>query len=171
MRNQNPGWGGQYDFAVFGRLRPGVTVAQGAAELNLFEKRIAEEHNQAAGFQVVGKPLQDVISSPVRTGLAVLLAAVLMLVLIVCVNLANLLLARGSARAREVSLRIALGATRGRLLLSALVETLLLAGTGGILGVIAARAALAAFVRTAPIDLPRLDEVQLDGRVLAFAFA
>jgi predicted lysophospholipase L1 biosynthesis ABC-type transport system permease subunit len=94
-----------------------------------------------------------------------------MLLLIVCVNLANLLLARGSARAREFGLRIALGASRGRLISAALVETLLIAFTGGVLGIMAARAALKAFIRTAPVDLPRLDEVQMDRRVLAFAFA
>src|SRR5262249_30803295 len=72
-------------------------------------------------------------------------------------------------RAREYALRVAIGAARGRLLISALTETLLLTSTGGVLGVIAARAALAAFVRTAPVDLPRMDEVQIDARVMAFA--
>lgn len=165
------GWGGDYDYIVFGRLRPGVTPTQGTTELNLFEKRIASEHKLDGGLHVEARPLQDVIGSPVRTSLAVLLSAVLMLVLIVCVNLANLLLARGSARAREFAMRIALGASRSRLLVSALVESLLLACAGGALGVVAARAALAAFVRTAPVDLPRIDEVHMDGRVLAFALA
>src|SRR5262249_22237684 len=78
--------------------------------------------------------------------------------------------ARGGARAREYSLRIALGAARRRLLAAALTETLLIACAGGALGLIAAQAALTAFVRTAPFDLPRLDEVRVDGRVLLFAF-
>ena len=164
-------WGGDYDFIVFGRLRRGVPQRQAAAELNLLEGRIAAEHQTSAGLHVDLRPLQDVIGSPVRTSLAVLLSAVLMLVLIVCVNLANLLLARGSARAREFSLRIALGASRGRLLIAALVETLLLSCAGGALGVTAAQAALAVFIRTAPIDLPRLDEVRMDSRVLLFALA
>jgi putative ABC transport system permease protein len=163
------GWGGDFDYIVFGRLGRGVSEAQGLAELNLLETRIVEEHKLNPGLHVIVRPLQDVISSPVRTSLAVLLAAVLVLVLIVCVNLANLLLARGSARAREFSLRLALGASRGRLVWSALVETLMLAVAGGILGVVAAQAAVGAFVRTAPVNLPRMDEVRLDGRVLAFA--
>ena len=170
IREFQPGWGGDYDYLVFGRLGRGVTMAQGVAELDLLESRIVAEHKLTANIHVDAKPLQEVISSPVRTSLAVLLAAVLVLVLIVCVNLANLLLARGSARAREYSLRIALGAARSRLLWSALVETLLLADAGGALGVLAARAAVDLFVSTAPVDLPRLDEVQVDGRVLAFAF-
>src|SRR5262249_55061261 len=121
------GWGGDYDYLVFGRLRHGVTDSQGAAELNVLEKRIAEEHQLNAGLHVQTRALQEVIGAPARSSLAVLLSAVLLLVLIVCVNLANLLLARGSARAREYSLRIALGASRGRLVRTALAETLLLA--------------------------------------------
>lgn len=166
----NEGWGGDYDYPVFGRLARGVTPAAGIAELNLLEGRIAKEHQLDAGLHVQVRPLQEVMGAPVRTSLSVLLAAVLLLVLIVCVNLANLLLARGNARAREFSLRIALGASRGRLLVSALVETLLLALAGGALGLVAARAALNAFVHWAPVDLPRMDEVQIDGRVVAFAF-
>lgn len=164
------GWGGDYDYVVFGRLRQGMTPAAGAAELNLLEGRIAKEHHLNSGLHVQVQMLQEAMGAPVRTSLAVLLAAVLLLVLIVCVNLANLLLARGNARAREFSLRIALGASRGRLLVSALVETLLLASAGGVLGLVAARAALNAFVIWAPVDLPRMDEVQIDGRVVAFAF-
>ena len=171
IQSVNPGWGGDYDYIVFGRLHSGVTEAQSTAELNLLESRIEAEHKFNNGLRVQLRPLHDVISSPVRTSLAVLLTAVLVLLLIVCVNLANLLLARGSARAREFSLRIALGADRGRLLFSALVETMLLSAAGGVLGVIAAQAALGAFVRTAPVDLPRIDEVRIDGTVLAFSFA
>jgi len=169
MQSPNNDWGGDYDYLVLGRLRHSVTRAAAKAELNLLEKRIATEHGLDYPFSAQLLPLQEVIASPVKTGLTVLLAAVMLLVLMVCVNLANLLLARASARAREYSLRIALGAGQGRLMFSALAETLLLAGAGGILGVIAARAALAAFARTAPVDLPRLDEVQVDGRVWAFA--
>jgi len=170
LQSPNNGWGGDYDYNVLGRLRHGVTRAAANAELNLLEKRIADEHGLGAGISAQLRPLQEVMSSPVKASLTVLLAAVMLLVLMVCVNLANLLLARASSRAREYSLRIALGAGRGRLAVSALVETLLLAGAGGVLGVLAARAALAAFARTAPVDLPRLDEVQIDGRVWAFAF-
>ena len=165
----NSGWGGDYDYIVFGRLAPGYTTEQAKAELNLAGQHLTAAHQLPYTPRVETRPLGDVIGSNVRASLAVLLAAVLLLVLIVCVNLANLLLARGSARAREYSLRIALGAGRSRLLLSALVETLLLSCAGGALGVLGARIGIAAFVRTSPVDLPRLDEVQVDGQVLAFA--
>jgi putative ABC transport system permease protein len=152
-------------------MKPGVSQAQAAAELNLLEQRIVAAHPEVAeGLRVQTQPLQDVIASPVRAGLTVLLAAVLVLMLIVCVNLANLLLARGSARAREYSLRTALGASRARLIISALIESLLLSLSGGVLGIIGASLAVNAFARLAPIDLPRADEAHVDLRVIAFAF-
>jgi putative ABC transport system permease protein len=169
IQQANPGWGGDYDYIVFGRLRPGVTAAAGLAELDLLESRIAAGHKLNYGLRVRMAPLQQAIASPVRVSLTVLLAAVLLLVLMVCVNLANLLLARGSARGREFSMRVALGASRSRLLISALYETVILSTLGGALGVFAAHVAIGAFVRSAPIGLPRLDEVAIDGRVLAFA--
>ena len=89
IRSFNQGWGGDFDYIVFARLRPGETQARGTAQLNLLERRILDAHSLAAGLHVETRPLQDVIASPVRTSLAVLLAAVLVLVLIVCVNLAN----------------------------------------------------------------------------------
>ena len=163
------GWGGDNDYSVFARLKPNVSSAEGTAELDLLERRIAREHQLNSGVHVQTRMLQEVMGTSVRTALAVLLAAVLVLLLIVCVNLANLLLARANARAREYSLRIAIGASRGRLLISALVETFLLAGAGGLLGLVAAQAALGVFVQRAPVELPRLDEVQLDWRIAAFA--
>ena len=167
-----PDWGGEYDYIVFGRLRRGITERQGRAELDLLERRIVETHSGdiAEGLRVQTWPLQDVIASPVRASLLVLLSAVLVLTLIVCVNLANLLLARGSARAREYGMRIALGASRGRLAISALTETLLIALAGGILGTLAAVAAVRAFTRLASVDLPRADEARVDTPVIAFAF-
>jgi predicted permease len=164
------GWGGDYDYLVIGRLRRGVSGAQGAAELDTLEARIAAEHSLAKGLHVQSRALQEVIASPVRASLLVLLSAVLMLLLIVCVNLANLMLTRSSARARDFGLRIALGASRSRVARAALLEALLLSIAGGVLGVAAARAAVAAFVATSPVRLPRLDEVQVDGPVTLFVF-
>lgn len=164
------GWGGDYDYSIFGRLKSGVSAGEGTAELNLLEKRISLEHQLNSGLHVQARLLQEVIGTPVRTALVVLLAAVLMLLLIVCVNLANLLLARGNARAREYSLRLAIGASRGRLLSSALVEALILAGAGGLIGLFVAQVALRLFIQHSPIGLPRLDEVGLDGRIAAFTF-
>jgi predicted permease len=163
------GWGGDYDFIVIGRLRHGMTREQAGAELDVITSGIVAGHGLRYDLRTRVLPVQDVIGSPVRTSLTVLLAAVLVLVLIVCVNLANLLLARGTARARELSMRVALGATRGRLLTAALAETLLLSCAGGGLGIAAAHLALGVFRRSTSIDLPRIDEVAIDPAVLAFA--
>lgn len=166
----NRGWGGDYDYTVVGRLRPGVSLQSGVAELNALEARIVSDHGLPySGLHVEARPLQDVMVSPVRTSLTVLLGAVLLLLAIVCVNLANLLLARFSARAHEFGLRIALGAPRGRLAISGVTEALLLSAAGGALGVVAARAAVRAFVASSPVRLPRLDEVAVNGTVLLFA--
>jgi putative ABC transport system permease protein len=170
IRSYAQGWEGEYDYIVFGRLRLGVTESQGRAELDLLERRIVENYrgNIEEGLRVQTWPLQDVIASPVRASLMVLLSAVLVLALIVCVNLANLLLARGSARTREYVMRIALGASRGRLVIAALIETLLLSLAGGILGTVGALTTVSAFARVAPIDLPRADEARVDSPVVGF---
>lgn len=163
------GWGGDYDFIVIGRLRRGITREQAAAELDVMTSGIAAAHQLRYDLRTRVSPLQDVIGSPVRLSLTVLLAAVLVLVLIVCVNLANLLLARGTARARELSMRMALGASRARLLSSAFAETLLLSCMGGGLGIVAAHLAIGVFRGSTSIDLPRIDEVAIDPTVLTFA--
>lgn len=163
------GWGGDHDFIVIGRLRRGITREQAAAELDVITSGIAAEHRLGYDLRTRVSPLQDVIGSPVRASLSVLLVAVLVLVLIVCVNLANLLLARGTARARELSMRVALGASRARLLSAAFAETLLLSCMGGALGILAAHVAISVFRRGTSVDLPRIDEVAIDPTVLAFA--
>jgi predicted permease len=164
------GWDGDYDWIVFARLRPGVSPGTARAELDLLQQRIVREHAAPPGLRVTLRPLQEVLGAPVRTGLYALLAAVFLLLLIVSVNLANLLLARGSVRATEFSVRLALGASRFHLARQILTETLLLSLSGGLLGVVAAGAILRAFVAAAPVDLPRLAEVRLDARVGLFAF-
>jgi predicted permease len=164
------GWGGDYDFSVVARLRSGVSVSRARAELNVLEARIDKEHQLGEGLRVAVRPLQDAMTAPVRAGLYGLLAGVGLLLLIVCVNLASLVLARCTVRARELAIRAAIGASRASMVHEVMVETLMLAAVGGLLGVIAARAALAVFVAAAPVDLPRLDEVSIDSWALAFAF-
>lgn len=163
------GWGGDYDYAVIGRLRPGVAWSQAMAELNALEHQIDREHKLNEGLHVIGAPLQDVISTPVRTPLTVLMVAVGLLLLIVCVNLANLVLARSSARAREFSIRAALGAGKARLVAQILMETLLLGTLGGALGLVWAAAAVHAFTARTVVPMPRLDEVHVDSRVFLFS--
>ena len=165
----NQGWGGDYDYLVIGRLRPGLAESRAAAELNMLEARIVADHGLYKGLHVESRALADLMSSPVRASLLVLLGAVLLLLLMVCVNLANLMLARGSGRAREFGLRVALGASRGRLARAGIMEALLLSVAGGAVGVAAARIAVRAFVATSPVRLPRLDEVKVDTPVTGFA--
>lgn len=162
-------WGGDYDYAVFGRLRPNVSMTQARAELDSLEHRIDAEHDLREGLRVACVPLQDVVANPVRRSLYALLSAVLLLLLIVCANLANLVLARSSARVREFSIRVALGAGKARLMTQIVVETLLLGMAGGALGLGLAVAAVNGFAAHTQIAIPRLDEVQIDARVYVFS--
>jgi predicted permease len=165
------GWQGDYDYAVVARLVPGASPRRARAELDLLEDRIVEERQVAPGLHVTVRPLQEVMAGSARNGLYALLAGVGLLVLIVCVNLANLVLARSAGRAREISIRLALGASRASLVREVCLETLLLAAAGGLAGTLGAAGALRAFVAAAPVDIPRLDEVGLDGWALLFALA
>ncbi|HVT59113.1 MAG TPA: ABC transporter permease [Thermoanaerobaculia bacterium] len=164
------GWGGDYDYCVVARLRPGVTRVAAAAELELLENRILAAHpDMDPGLHADVASLQETMTGSVRTGLLALLLAVGLLLVIVCVNLANLMLARFSGRAREFAIRLALGASRARLEREVVAETAILGVAGGLLGIPAAALALRAFVSAAPADIPRLDEVAVDARMLCFA--
>jgi putative ABC transport system permease protein len=161
--------GGHY-LRVVGRLKSGTTAAEAGAELASVQAALAREHpkeNEGWGVQIV--PLAESLVSGVRTALLVLLGAVGLVFAIACANVANLLLARASARAREVAIRTALGAGRGRLLGQFLAEGVLLAVTGGALGVGLAFAGLKGLKAWIPADLPRVSEIRLDTTVLLFA--
>ncbi|MBV8896219.1 MAG: ABC transporter permease [Acidobacteriaceae bacterium] len=162
-------WGGDFDFAVFGRVNGGVSIAQAAAELDVLEHRIDVEYHLREGLRVVCAPVQDMVANPVRRPLYVLLTAVLLLLLIVCANLANLVLARSSARVREFSIRVALGAGKARLMVQIVIETLMLGLAGGTLGLGLALAAVNGFAAHTRLAIPRLDEVQIDARVYLFS--
>lgn len=163
-------WGGPFNYCVIARLRPGRTLAQAASELNILEAEISTRIPEKMHVAAVLTPLRDEVTGSSRTPLLILLAAVGAVLLIVCVNLANLALARGAARARDVAIRRALGATPWQTLRATLVESLCLGLAGGALGTLAAWAGLRVLVSQAPVDLPRLDEVALDARILGFAF-
>jgi putative ABC transport system permease protein len=154
--------------SVIGRLGPGATVAQASVELNGIMARLAEEELVPAGNGVLVEPLRDTIVGSVRPGLLILLGAVAFVLLIACVNVANLLLARGAKRRRELAVRGALGASGGRLALQTLAESLLLGGLGAALGLALASFGTAALVALSPQDLPRLDGVRVDGAVIGF---
>lgn len=163
------GWGGDYDYAVLGRVKSDISVRQATAELDMLEHQIDTDHHLSEGLTVLCSRLQDVMVTPVRTPLYVLMSAVMLLLLMVCVNLANLVLARSSVRFREFSIRAALGAGQARLIRQVLVETCTLGIAGGVMGLGLAALALHAFVSSTSLAIPRLDEVRIEGHVFLFS--
>jgi predicted permease len=159
---------GDFDFACVARLKRGVPASEALSELNVLQADFVKNAPFKVELRAALVPLQDQITSRSRTGLELLLAAVGAVLLIGCVNIANLLLARAIGRRREIAIRSAIGASRSRLVRQALVESLLLSGMGGLFGVTVAYGAIRAIVAYAPIDLPRMDEVHLDLRILLF---
>jgi len=162
---------GGMNYLVIGSLKPGVSRERALAELNVVQADIANKFKDKTELKAALSPLQDYMVGPVRRGLLVLLGAVGAVLLIVCVNLANLSLVRGASRSRESAIRAALGAGRSQLLCRPLIESLLLAVMGGALGVLLAFWSMNFLIKSAPVDLPRMDEVQIDGYALAFALA
>jgi putative ABC transport system permease protein len=169
------GWEGDHNNDAIGRLRDGITVEQARAELDVLQQQVGVIATQQAGEPVtlasVVTPLTESIVGKARRGLLLLLGAVGAVLLIACANLANLSLTRAMARVRHTAIRSALGGSRARAVMHVVIEQIVLAVAGGVLGVGIAIAALQLFVRTAPIDLPRVNDVTLDLRVLAFAGA
>src|SRR5579884_1546157 len=162
---------GDFNYACIARLRPGVTLSQASAELNVVQQQIAARFPQRIELRAAVVPLQQQITGRARTGLILILSAVAVVLLIGCVNIANLLLARATARRREMAIRVAIGASRATLVRQMLVESLTLSSIGGALGIAIAWAALKFILSRAPVDLPRLDEIQLDARILLFTSA
>lgn len=155
-----------------GRLKPGVTLSQAQADMDAIARNLAAAYPQAdkaLGITVVSMK-EDIVGN-VEPFLFVLLAAVGFLLLIACANVANLLLARGMARAREFAVRAALGARQARVIRQLLTESVVLAGLGGSLGLLLAYSATQGVVAVLPGTLPRANEVALDARVLLFTLA
>jgi predicted permease len=154
------------------RVSKGVSLEAARADLETVAKSLAERFPKTnLGWSVDLVPMREVMVSGVRPSIALLVGAVGLVLLLACSNVAGLLLVRASARGRELAVRTALGASRGRLLRQVLLESSLLAGLGGVLGVAFARAAVALLPRLAPGGIFRLEETVVDGRVLAFAIA
>jgi predicted permease len=159
--------------SVVGRLRPGVAPEEARAQMSAIAERLAAEHpaSNAGWSRATVLELRETIVGDVRPALLVTLLAVGFVLLMVCVNLGNLLLARGSARAREMGVRGALGAGRGRLARQLLSESLVLALLGGAAGLLLTVWGTEAIRRLGANVLPRVDAVAVDARVLAFALA
>ncbi len=160
---------GSHSVVGVARLKPGVSVAQAQADLSTIAARLEKQYPDTnTNFGVLLKPLREEMIGDVRAALYVLFGAVICVLLIANANVANLLLARASVRGKEIALRAALGASRGRIVRQLLTESVLLSALGGIFGLILAEWGTAALIKAVPQNIPRIGDIQLDGAVLAF---
>jgi predicted permease len=168
FRKRESGWGTD----AIGRLRPGVTLQQAHSDMDRVARELAAAYpdvNSKTGATVI--PLREEMTGEIRQVLFVLLGAVAFVLLIACVNVANLLLARSSSRQREFAVRFALGAAPGRIIRQLLTESIMLALAGGALGLVFAKWGTQATLALVPQSLPRAEEIGLDPRVLLFTLA
>ncbi|MGA7917317.1 MAG: ABC transporter permease [Candidatus Acidiferrales bacterium] len=155
-----------------GLLKPGVTMSQAQSELDVIAARLGSQYPATnAGFSAKLEPLHNVLIGDVGPAFMVLIAAVALVLLITCANIASLILARNTTRQREIAIRTAIGAGRSRLIRQLLTESLVLALAGGAAGILLANAGVEFLKQLGPESLPRLDEVGVNGVVLAFTLA
>ena len=169
MEGKEKDFRGTYWMTAVARLERGAKVRDAQAALDVVAPRIHERSAEHAGWRMEVQPLLDDLIGPVKPALTALFTAVLLALLIACVNVASLLLARGVSRQRELAIRAALGAGRGALVRHLLVEAIVLATLGGLVAVLTAPWLLQALLSLAPPDMPRIEEVHVDGVVMAFA--
>ncbi len=154
---------------VIARTKPGVSVAEANAELRTIAKRLEQQYPATNTNTVIGgASLHADLTSDVRPALLIMFVAVGFVLLIACANVANLLLARAASRQKEIAIRSALGASRLRIMRQLLIESLLLSVVGGVLGLVLATWGVDLLVAIGPANIPRLQQVSLDGKVLAF---
>jgi predicted permease len=158
-------WGNT--LAIIGRLKPGVSAASAHAELKILAAQLTREHPERNGFDGNVIPLTDHVRGRIRPALLLLACAVGVVMLIVCANLSNLLLARTATRQREIAIRTALGAGRGRLVRQALTESIVLSCSGAALGLLLAFLGTFSIAHLDAISIPLLRNVRLDGTVAA----
>jgi putative ABC transport system permease protein len=160
---------GGFFLRVLGKLKPGASFDQARAEMTLVGTNLERQYpNNNAGLGVWVVPLLNQVVGNLGTGLLVLFAAVGFVLLIACANVANLFLARGAGREREIAVRAALGAGRARLIRQLLTESFVFSVPAGVAGLLVAYGSLRALIALAPPDMPRLNEIAMDGRVLFF---
>lgn len=159
--------------SVVGRLKPGVTIEQARADMNLIDRSLATQYpdSNKQFYSAHVEPELESLVGDTRPALRILFAAVCFLLLIACANVAGLLLARGSRRQTELAVRAALGATRAEIIGQILVESVVLALFGGALGLAFSSLFLKTMLRFVPENLPRMDHIPLDATVLAFTIA
>jgi predicted permease len=162
---------GDENYNLTARLKPGVTVAQAQQDVDAVANRIREKdkRDRTFGMTVIG--LQEQVAGDVTRALLVLMGAVTLVLLSACANVANILLARAAGREKEIAIRAAMGAGWRRMARQLLAESLLLAAIGGAAGLLLAEAGLAALHALNPGNIPRLEDIGIDGGVLAFTFA
>ena len=159
-------WGNT--LALIGRLKPGTTVASADAEMKVLSPRVTSENPNMNSFRGNASSLRDHVSGRTHSGLTLLAAAVALVMLIVCANLSNLLLARATTRQKEMAIRAALGAGRRRLLRQMLTESLLLSACGAAFGLLLAAVGTRAIARMDAVSLPLLGSVGLDASAVLF---
>lgn len=162
---------GDENYNIVARLKPGVSVKQAQADINIIANRIREKdkRDSSFGMDVIG--LQEQVVGDVRRPLLVLLGSVALVLLIACANVASLLLARAAGRKKEIAIRMALGAGWQRVARQLMTESVLFGLLGGAAGLAVARIALSVVRSMNPGNIPRLEEIQISGAVLAFTFA
>jgi putative ABC transport system permease protein len=161
---------GLHELQVIGRLAPGVTREQAQSEMSNIAQGLAEQYPDInTGWGIVLVPVHQMIVQNIRPALLILLGAVVFVLLIACTNVANLLLARAASREREIAIRVALGASRLRLVRQVLTESVLIALIGGALGVLIALWGTDFLIGLNPQGIPRAQEIGVDSRVLGFA--
>jgi len=162
---------GDENYNVVVRLKPGATWAGAQADVDVIASRIREQDKRDPTYGMTVTPLLDQVVGNVRQAVLVLFGSVALVLLVACANVANLLLARAASREKELAVRTALGAGRGRLIRQLLTESVTLSAIGGVLGLGVAATTLWAIRTINPGNIPRLEQIGLDARVMLFTFA